>query len=603
MPRPRSNRDWHPGSGAMSPLDPFDLPPEHKVAVERIMSLIVGGEEMTNTYLREGPGSDVGIEKFAREYVEANPASDLGILYSILSVTTCVAAQGGFVLQVPISGGGWLKVPAIQMALGVAPSGWRKSTALDVGMEPLRRALREGVAYRKKRSRELLDAAMAWVEQNDVTLAIDPKQFREVFDGGICAKTLSQDPTQEALRNQAVKNGGHVGIMAGEADIFRNLTLYSPDGASLTFFLNLWDQREIDSARVSNEELFIDDASLCLMVLFQTQVFAEVTSGGSRGMATGADSFMDRGMFGRMWVVETSKTSSHVATAQAYSDDVVFDHNRLNGYANSDGELTALGAAATDFETALHTLVEETSDYRMDKALHRAWQIASIKHGTEMQVPEQPAAERISLWLDPEAEMAYKRVQRMQAALESFLDQPNMEDNQALWEPLVSRFTQHVLREALTMSLAANRRTAKGERYIPAEFIEDAAIRLIPWRWCLSACALTRRTYERVEDVIAASLTVNPKQVDLTIDAKVESVLEKLTMEDPRTAAAGFDRARILSSLRSTVPRSRRRDLAGVLYKVLDRMVLDPDSKVSLTHNSTEDRPLYRVVSPAEAMI
>ena len=109
----------------------FDLPAAWRDAAERISTVMTMKIDPRDLVLPLGPCSEIGLERYAREYVAASGRSNLGIIYSIAAVGVCTATQGGWVLQCPLKGGGYLEVPAIQYAAGIAPSGWRKSTALD----------------------------------------------------------------------------------------------------------------------------------------------------------------------------------------------------------------------------------------------------------------------------------------------------------------------------------------------------------------------------------------------------------------------------------------------------------------------------------------
>lgn len=558
----------------MDEADKFDLPPAYRIAADRINDLIEGGPELLNQDLREGPSSAQGLEKFARAYCKAHSQADLGITYAILATSTCVAAQGAFVAQCPIEGGGFMGVPAVQMALGVAPSGWRKSTALDLGMAPLTKALKHGVIQRAEHCAGELTAAKQVYENLDTTFALQPDQFKMVFDGGICPKTLTDDPTQEALRNQLVYNGGVAGVLAAEADIFRNMVAYSVDGGSLTLFLNQWDQRKIDATRVSNPDLYIEEAALVMMVLFQTEVFSDVTSGASRGMSSGSDSFISRGMFGRMWVVETSRTGDHVAVAKSYADDNDVTFLGADGYIHPDGTLTDLGAAAFEYEDVLKELVEHTNAYRVRKGIRHAWEAARTKFGSDLQVPEQPEAARMPIHLNEDARLAYRRVQRMQQAIQYQIEITDDEDNRALWNPLAARFTQHVIREAIAIALSS------GQTELTGELIEDAATRLVPWRWCLSANALTRRASERAEDILVDAVQVNPQRQDLTPTAQVKQILLLLANEQPVLRKSGMTKTDLLSAMRGRVKRQSRNSVSKLLESALTTLAMDPTSGI-----------------------
>lgn len=555
-----------------------DLPGPYQAAVDTIKDLIDNGESILLAKdLPEGPGSAVGLERFAREYCKVNLAADLGMIYPILAVSTCIAAQGGYVLTVPISEGGWLEIPAIQMWLGIAPSGFGKSTALKVGMKPLTQALRAGISQRREILPGMMEDAKNQFQatNQDDSLVPNDEQFKAVYNDGLCPDTITQDTTQEGLRNQLVNNGGHSGIMAGEPDVFRNS--YSSDSINLTFFLNGWDQADIDTTRVSNSNLKMTEASLSLCVFFQTEVFAEVTSGSMRSMGSGADSFTARGVFGRMFVTDTDKVSDYQAIANSYADDKDFDNDHADpdGYRTAEGDITPLGAAAMDFAIALGQLVEDTNQYRIDKAVARAWTMASMKYGIDLQVPEPPTPGRKIIRLDSDGLLAYRRVQRMMSDIQKHLVDCDDPDNKSLWDPMAARITQHVLREALTMSLAA------GRDYVSAEFVQDAACRILPWRWCLSAAALTRRAMERAEDIMAESvITLNPQQRDLTPYAMISDILQLLAKEDKTLINPGLTFPKLRDKVRSRLPRNSRNAVSTLLKDGLQNLCADPASGV-----------------------
>lgn len=558
--------------------DPFNLPPNWRAVTDRICSMMMTGNAPTE--LNTGPASKLGIERYARAICDANPQSDLGIMYGLVSVGACIAAQGAWVVQVPISGGGYLTAPAIEYFIGIAPSGWRKSTALNVAREPLRKALAVGEDMRRRQLPLLRKDSLAQADLQGLRKVGDTvqhKQFAQVFNGGLCGLTLVKDPTVEGLRNMLVKQGGVAGVMAGEADVFRNVSLYAANGdaGSLTFFLDGWSQDDVSTMRVGQGMLTMEEAALVMGVLFQTDVFAEVTSGSMRGGSSGgADSYQQRGVFGRFWVVEAASTGGWVEAANAYSDDLEWDDNHgPDGVRNAYGQKSLLGLALDDYTTELVKLVEESNDYRMSKALRHAWLIAKAEHGTDLQVPEVYAEPRFIIELDRDARVVYSRIQRMYGSLEHFLEDADP-DAIALWGPLVARFVSHVLREALVVSLAA------GRRYITAEILEDCALRIVPWRWALSTRALLKRNTDRAEQVLSESFMANPHQVDLSVEAKVQATLGRMVSENQRQAKAGWTQGEIVQRTTSTLHKDRRKGVAPTLRAALQKLVDDPTSKV-----------------------
>lgn len=565
-------------------VDAYALKGEWADATGRILSMMDTGIA-ADSYLPEGPSSSVGIEQYARILCQDNPRADLGIMYGLAAVAVCVAAQGGIVAKAPIAGGGWLTIPAIQQFIGVAPSGWRKSSALGVVEAPLERALASGVRRRRVMSHELMAAERQRIADENASamdFLVNDKQINDVFSEGTCPHTLVKDPTVESLRNMAVYNGGCVGALAGEADVFRNITQYSQDAASLTFFLDLWDQSKIATSRVGAGMMQMEEAALFLAVLFQTDVFAEVTSGGMGGRGgSGADSFLSRGMFGRMWVVETDKVEGFAAVAASYADDVEHTNAGEDGHTNADGVPTALGLAASIFESRLHDLVTQTNEYRMRKALAHAWTVAASKYGTDLQIAEITPLEREVIYLqDRRAVTAYNRVQRMYNALEEALSEMD-EDAQIMWGPLVSRYVQHTMREALVIALS------DGRREITGVDITDAATRLIPWRWALTTRALSKRQHDRVADLLAIAASKNPRGVDLTPEGRVLAAMAKMVVENPDSRAEGYSEEQILRKVTGIMnSRASRKGLSTVVGSALRNLVADPTSGVCAVHRA-----------------
>jgi hypothetical protein len=144
-----------------------------------------------------------------------------------------------------------------------------------------------------------------------------------------------------------------------------------------------------------------------------------------------------------------------------------------------------------------------------------------------------------------------------------------------LWQPLVARYVQHVLREAMTITLAA------GKREVTAETLSDAALRIIPWRWGLWCTALTKRNLDRVEDVIAASSKENNRQDDLSPEAKVFTVMVKMAKSDPTRREGGWTASEIARKATSTInPKRARVGVHARLVKAVEALGNDPDSGI-----------------------
>src|SRR6478752_4187512 len=244
----------------------FGLTGPWAAAAARITEMMTNGVDLSELTLPEGLGSGYAVEKYAREYCKVHPRSNLAIMYGIISVGVCVAAQGAWVLRAPIKGGGYLEVPVIQHFMGVAPSGWRKSTALDAAGKPLNRVLAKGVRHRMEIAAALRRNAEAQARENAEpgAPAFDAKQFSAVYNAALCQYTTMRDPTPEAIRDFLVNNGGVAAIRSAEADVYRNLSAYNKPGDSgtLTFFLDGWGQENIETARVGRGMISIESATL-----------------------------------------------------------------------------------------------------------------------------------------------------------------------------------------------------------------------------------------------------------------------------------------------------------------------------------------------------
>lgn len=580
-------------------VDAFALKAEWADATARIIQMMDSGIA-ADSYLPEGPSSTHGVEAYARALCQDNPRADLGIMYGLASVAICIAAQGGIVAKAPIAGGGWLTVPAVQQFIGVAPSGWRKSTALGVVQGPLERALTNGVRNRRRATADLLNSEKVRLSGENVgnpDFLVNDKQLNEVFSAGACPATLVKDPTVESLRNIAVHNGGCVGVLAGEADVFRNISAYSNDPGSLTFFLDLWDQGDIATARVGAGMMKMADAALYLGVLFQTDVFAEITSGsGGRG-GMGADSFLLRGMFGRILVVQTDAVGGFSDIAASYGDDVVHANAGPDGLTSSTGELTPLAAAVMQFEKTLNDLVAETDEYRMYKALSQAWSAASARYGTDLQVAEIEPKPRIEIYLDANAQQAYNRLQRMYNALEAALAEMD-EDANVMWGPLVARYVQHTMREALVIALSDNRLQITGTD------ITDAATRLIPWRWALTTRALSKRQHDRVADMLAMAATENPRGIDRTPAGRVISAMSQMTRDNPNTRDQGYTLDEVAYKITSMMSsRTARRNVKPVVEAALRELSNNPLSGIKKRFCLEKDVKVTRYVIAEDAVI
>lgn len=578
-------------------LADFELTGPWQRAAKAITRMWTAGPDPRDLELPKGYWSKFGVECYARAYCDANPRSELGIIFGVTSVAVGVAAQGGMVVHAPKHGGGFLEVPAIECFIGVAPSGWRKSTALDVARVPLARVLDKAVNARTTIAIEMNDQVRTkeWAQENLRPGAeFDKDQFSRVYNAGICSDTLVKDPTPEAIRNLAVMNGGVVGGLTGEPDLFKNISRYSQGEGPLGIFLGGWDQEDIEAARVGQGTLKMKEAAVLTAVLLQTDVFAEVTGGISANGVT-SDSFVSRGMLGRYWVVRATEVGGFAEIAAHYADDNDFVNTGPEGF-TADGQVTDLGLARGDYEVALRDLVDDTNEYRAAKAMRRAWENLRVEKGADLQVPEIEEQGRYVMQLDRSGRLAYRRLQRLQLAVEGALAACGDEDARVVFGPLASRLTQHAMRCAVIQSLGC------GLRALTGEAIEDAACRILLWRIAHTTDALMMRSSEIGEAAVASAVTSNPQDTDLRVPPWVLRVVSKMAREaTDDVREKGFTRTEIKRRCVGTMPKAKRGGVGPLVDKALESYVADPASGVTL-HLAGKDaigRPVERFkVSP-----
>lgn len=569
--------------------DGFDLDGPWRAAVDQITRILGGEIDPRDLILPGGECSTIGIERYAREYVAASGRASLSMIYAIASVGVCTATQGAWALQLPLKGGGVLDVPPAEYACGIAQSGYRKSTALDAARRPLARALEEGKQWRIERLAELRrNGERTYREHADEGdgARLDNKQFNAVFTAGVCPTTIVKDPTMEGLGQMLANNGGVGAIWSAEADVYRNLTAFNSDGGTLTPLLDGWSGEGMSTIRVGRGVIEIPEVALNMIVLMQPEVFADVT-GGAAVRGGGSDSFVNRGVFGRTWVFRAEAIAGYERLAQMYADDADFEAHGPDGMCDADGTLSPLGSALADYEGVLKDLVRDSNVFRMNRALHRAWTLAMIEYGADLQVPEPAIPEKHLIYLlKADDRLAYRRVQRMQLAIEAALNQPSVdEDVRDVFMPLVARFTQHVMREALVVSLGAGYRTVSAARIL------DAATRIIPWRIASTADALLTRAMEVSAGLLRESHLANPSGTDLSTEGIVRTHLARLVAKNPTQRTDGFTRGDVRLAVKGALKKpDGSASISRLVETALETLAGRPDSGVIRTPDTKDNR-------------
>lgn len=553
----------------MTPIQPpgTDIAKAYAAARDQIVRLIRDGVRDADRVLPLGASSFGGAEALARAYCAATPQSDLAMLLPILTVGVSIAAQGAYRMELPVPGG-QLVVPVVQQFVGTAPSGNDKSTTLRVMSKPVEHAMTQAARSRSASVHDHIlaatDDAQAAVQERGGDWAKESKQLGEVFGAGHCAFYKTSDPTPEALKAFIAAQGGVGVIEADEPDVFRNLRAYTDDGGSLTPMLIGWDQGNLATYRVSTGSTVMDEVVVPMAVLLQGEVFTDMTGGTGRG----GDSFIERGMFSRIWVADAHipppPGGGEFPGEDAYvgSEDPDRDEH---------GQLTPLGKARQNYAGAVEFIAQAASEYRMRKAQRFAWLAAQATYGERLLVRKPPPAEKpIVLSLDRAALREFLRVQWLRdeviAAVDKLAEaEPSV---RGLWHPLAKRLTQHVMRDAAIMAMSHGEHDA-----VSAEWIRDAATRLVPWRWALSVECLGRRAAEAGDVTIETALTGNPTMDDRSPTSLIVKALQTLT-EGSRTQPGERYRTEWTASLvkqkaKNSIPSAKRKGIGPAIEQAL----------------------------------
>jgi len=507
-------------------------------ATKRITNMIKAGTDPLEGLLPEGYGSDRVIENHARLFAQANDV-DLAMILPVLLCATSGATQGAF--MAPLYNEDWTPnhVALVFQFFGIAESGARKSTVLKEGKQPLENAMIKGVIERRAMCAAWQAKAMKAAEAIGVNIDSDKMTWDKVYGGGVCASTFADSGTQEGIRNKLIQNGGHRVLMTGESDVLREVSAYSRGGAgSLGLFLRTWDQEAIQVDRASDTaHLYMPEASLPFLIFVQPSSFSMHTSISQHGY----DEFTDKGVFGRAWLWKMPKPS--IPTTFAFKKKP------------KTGEVSPLMQARLRTLESLERLVERSNEYRAAKGIRYAWET----NGASLAIKEDflPKPERELIDLDgEEGEEAFVAVQNMLLDLRRSLEEADALDSGVSYQyhPLVSRFTDHVMRLAALLSLADD----PGALTVDTGHIVDVATRIMPWLWSGWVEVMDFRRSANAEAAVSSEMMKNHTFADVSTAHTVLKALAALSSDDGPSAEAGFTSGEIAERARRSMPSSGR---------------------------------------------
>jgi len=522
-------------------------------ATARITTMIKKGVDPLEGLLGEGYGTDRVVEKHARLFAEANSV-DVAMIFPVLLTAFSGATQGAFLAPVYAEDWSGAHVPLVFQFLGIADSGARKSTVIREGKIPLEMALNKGVIERRSAVLALRQQAMDAAGHSGGKMDEHAGVYQKVYDGGICASTLTDGGTQEGIRNKLITNGGHRVLITGESDVLQEVSKYQKGSGSLGLFVRTWDQETISVDRASEtSHLYMPEASLPFLIFVQPNAFAEHTAPGPKGY----DEFTDKGVFGRAWLWRMPKPE--------IPEGFAFKPKPQPG---ESSELLAARLKTLDRMTAL---VERSNSYRMTKGIRYAWETTA---GATVALKEPAEVKRELIDLDHEAGgvEAFVRVQNMLLDLRRALAEADEEDPGLAhqYHPLVARFTDHVMRLAVLLTLADD----PGALTVDTGHVEDVATRLVPWLWSGWVAVMGERRAANIAEIVEEQTLKNPKGMDLSMQAAILRVMGQMTEDDgPVGTLVGWPKREITVKARYRIRGWKKvSGLAGMLGQTLEEM-------------------------------
>jgi Protein of unknown function (DUF3987) len=536
-------------------------------AVTRISKIIAGEEDPLEGALPEGYASGMLLEQLSRQ-LEADRGIELGMTLPSVVSAFSGATQGGFLVPLPFIDPETGKLnqgstaPIVCQFVGIAEAGQQKSTLLKEIVEPLKTALdREAAEHRRTIVEKWRKAAMDQFGATGGTVDQDAAAWEKVYNGGLCTSSLTDQGTPEGIRNNIVRHGGHRVILTAEPDVLMEVSQYANKGTggSIGLFLRGWGQEDLAVDRAGTEALYAREISLPYVILLQPDSFVNHTGAGGKG-----DDFVDRGFFSRTWLWQAERT-----VAAEVDDDWDFgDLNLAEAFGTPFASpFTALREQMTESMVAVAT---RSNEYRVSKGLEQAWRESKV-----LWMPRPKEVHRERLDMDgPDGLRAVLRVQKMRALIRQAVAERDAVERGAakLIDPMAVRFTDHAMRWAANMTLAADPES----KTVDTALIEDVATRILPWLWSGWMKVMRSRLEHKAQEDYEESFLKNPQQHDLRPGKQILKALLKLQdMDAAGGMVGGWTASKVFEGPRSAMRKQGKSSgaITVLLNKELDRLV------------------------------
>jgi hypothetical protein len=356
-------------------------------------------------------------------------------------------------------------------------------------------------------------------------------------------------------------------ILTAEPDVLAEINQYQNKGTggSIGLLLRGWGQEDLAVDRAGTDALYVREPSLPYVIMLQPESFVKHTGGGG-----GHDDFVDRGLFSRVWLWESRGAGTEDALADADWELADLDFAGLagDGAALPASMLSVLREKLADRMCAVAL---RTDSYRVSKGLEQAWRESKV-----LWMPRPKEVHRERLELDgPDGLRTAVKVQKMRLALRRAVAMRNAEreGTRVLLDPLAVRFTTHVMRWAVTLTLADDPEA----KTVDTAHVEDVATRIMPWLWSGWMQVMGGRMEANAAEALEEGTLKNPKGIDLSASGVILRALAKLTGADGPAAMSGFLPMQIFrkgrSALKGKVATSGA--MTDLLHKELARAVAD----------------------------
>lgn len=546
-----------------SPAAILATDPEWWDLYQGIRDCLVGGQAIP----LEEPGPPVEgapvtcIEDLARAMsTGGSPRVSLGVTFPLALVAASVACQGAVVVKAERSGDGdWLRVPVIEQATVIAPSGYGKSTAL-VPVEKLLTDLNRDAAH----ERQLL--VNGWLaDLGTAGPGVDQELWGKILRFGVCRRLTLDSGTPEGMRSALLAGGGVAGVLTAEPDVLREINGYAKDGGTFRWLLDGWDAHKIGVLRATRE-MVVPRAALPYAIMVQPAAFDEFNQSRAAATSGRSDAAISRGLYGRSWLVRITTWEKPEAWA-------------LGG--GSKNGIGPVAAALGDFKNTLGGIFGRTNAYRAAMGVQIGWHEEGSPDDSGLPVELGFVGGLLPKFIELELEelctLDYGMLQNMRLALAEDVrryteDEAAGQDTGELsgmgevLMPLISRVVQHALRVAALLALTDN--PACG--VVPLWALRDAVFRWMPWlmhKWSMEMWAYRLAS---LEYAIEADVRGNPGQREMTTGgmAKAACIWWFQTYGDE----AVFSRGQIMARVRDRMGKGVRDAARALVGKEFDAL-------------------------------